>query len=158
MGKYTIIDEPVFITEIQERRSIHGGNVHTAHLKGIKTQRDYKTYIDPGNMNYRHWSHLIPLGQTKGVVLGEGLKLKDEAKGIINADAIPEITYVVTKVELADIISEYWDNQTRFGKLFRAEEKPKEFKPQISVVQQSALRALQSSYEARVDDDLWMEK
>ncbi len=153
MGKYTIIDEPVFITEIQERRSIHGGNVHTAHLKGVKTQKDYKTYIDPGNMNYRHWSHLIPLGQTKGVVLAEGLKLKDDAKGIINADSIPEITYVVTKVELADIISEYWDNQTRFGKLFKTVEKPQEFKPQVSVMHTKMLENLKSSYKERIIDD-----
>jgi len=153
MGKYTIIDEPVFITEIQERRSIHGGNVHTAHLKGVKTQKDYKTYIDPGNMNYRHWSHLIPLGQTKGVVLAEGLKLKDDAKGIINADSIPEITYVVTKVELADIIGEYWDNQTRFGKLFKTVEKPQEFKPQVSVMHTKMLENLKSSYKERIIDD-----
>lgn len=153
MGKYTIIDEPVFIREIQERRSIHGGNVHTAHIKGIISQKDYKTYIDPGNMNYRHWQHLIPLGQTKGVVLAQGLKLKDDAKGIINADSIPEITYVVTKVELADIISEYWDNQTRFGKLFKTEEKPQEFKPQVSVMHTKMLDNLKSSYNERIIDD-----
>ena len=126
MGKYTIIDEPVFITSIEERKSYHGGTVYTITFKSINTQKDYKTYADPGNMNFRNWKQIITTFNGKGVVLDAGLKLKDDEKSIINADSVPEITYVVTKEELAKNIDEYWQSQSQFGKLFTNPKVPAE--------------------------------
>ena len=126
MGKYTIIDEPVFITSIEERKSYHGGTVYTIIFKGIKTQKDYKTYADPGNMNFRNWKQIITTFNGKGVVLDAGLKLKDDEKSIINADSVPEITYVVTKEELAKNIDEYWQSQSQIGKVFTNPKVPAE--------------------------------
>ena len=52
--------------------------------------------------------------------------LKDDEKSIINADSVPEITYVVTKEELAKNIDEYWQSQSQFGKLFTNPKVPAE--------------------------------
>ena len=115
MAKYKLIEEPVFITRIEERGSRHGGHIYEVHFKGIKTQADYMTYIDPGMMNWRRWEHIISVGQRKGVVVSN-LKLKDE--GLVNADSQVQINYVVTREELAEELAEYWKSQGTFGKLF----------------------------------------
>ena len=115
MAKYKKIDEPVFITAVDERGSMHGGHIYEVHFKGIKSQNDYKSYIDPSMMNWRRWEHIINVGQRKGVVVSN-LKLKDE--GLVNADSEVQINYVVTKEELAECLADYWKSQGTFGKLF----------------------------------------
>jgi len=115
MAKYQKIDEPVFITRIDERGSMHGGHIYEVHFKGIQTQTDFMTYIDPGMINWRKWEHIINTGKRKGVVLSN-LKLKDV--GLINADSDVRINYVVTKEELAECLADFWNSQSQFGKLF----------------------------------------
>ena len=118
MTKYQKIDEPVFITRIDERGSIHGGHIYEVHFKGIKTQTDYMTYIDPGMINWRKWEHIIEIGQRKGVVLGN-LKFKDRDIMLINADSEPRIHVVAEREELAQDLADYWASQTQFGKFFK---------------------------------------
>jgi hypothetical protein len=117
MAKYQKLDEPVFITNVELIGSKHGGEVYEVKLKGIKTQKDYKTYIDPLNNNFHHWEWIIEAGQRKGVVLSNA-KLKDPVKGIVNADSQIRAEYVVTKEELADILADYWKSQDKFQGLF----------------------------------------
>tara|TARA_E500000331_G_scaffold157523_1_gene152790 strand:- start:698 stop:1048 length:351 start_codon:yes stop_codon:yes gene_type:complete len=116
MAKYKKIEEPVFITSVTERKSKHGGDIYEVDFKGIVSQKDFKSYIDPGNMNWRRWEPIIDIAQRKGVVLGN-LKEKDE--GLINADSEVKVHYVVEPTELADILAEFWDNQNGFSKLFK---------------------------------------
>ena len=115
MAKYKKIEEPVFVTAVDERYSKHGGTIYQVSFKGIKTQKDYKTYIDPGNMNWKNWHTIIDVSQRKGVVLGN---LKEKEEGLVNADSDVKIHYAVTKEELADCLAEYWKSQGQFGKLF----------------------------------------
>ena len=117
MAKYIKLEEPVFITSCELINSIHGGEVYEVKMMGIKTQKKYKTYADPANVNWQHWSWIVDVAQRKGVVLS-GCKLKDPDKGLVNADShvVPE--YVVTKEELADLLEEFWKSQDRWNGLF----------------------------------------
>jgi len=115
MAKYKKIEEPVFVTGVEPRGSRHGGDIYELHFKGIKTQNDYMTYIDPGMINWRKWEHIVDIGSRKGVVLSN-LKLKDE--GLVNADSDVRINYVVTQQELAQVLADYWKSRGTFGKLF----------------------------------------
>ena len=115
MTKYQKLEEPVFITSCESRRSKHGGDIWEIHFKGIKTQQDFKTYTAPDYANWHNWSHIIPLTDRKGIVLSN-LKLKDV--DLVNADSMPTVNYVVTKEELAECLAEFWDSQDRFRGLF----------------------------------------
>ena len=117
MAKYQKLDEPVFIASVELINSIHGGEVYEINLMGVRSQSKYKTYADPANANWNHWHWIVDLAQRKGVVL-TGCKLKDTAKGLINADSAVVPEYVVTKEELADTLEEYWKSQDTFSKLF----------------------------------------
>mgnify|MGYP000067544338 CR=1 FL=1 len=117
MAKYQKLKEPVFITSCELINSIHGGEVYEIKMMGVKTQSNYKTYADPGNVNWQHWGWIVDIAQRKGVVL-TGCKLKDPTKGLINADSQVTPEYVVTKDELADILEEYWKSQDRWNGLF----------------------------------------
>jgi len=117
MAKYAKLNEPVFITNVEIINSIHGGEVWEVKLKGVKSQKDYKTYIDPLNNNFHHWEWIIEAAHRKGVVLSNA-KIKDPVKGIINADSSIQAEYVVTKEELADVLADYWNSKDKFNDLF----------------------------------------
>jgi hypothetical protein len=117
MAKYETLKEPVFVSGVTERGSKYGGDIFEVSLTGIKSQKTYKTYIDPQNNNYRDWEMIIEVAQRKGVVLS-GLKMKDLTDNLVNADSKPKTEYVVSKEELADILAEYWAAQDNFSKLF----------------------------------------
>lgn len=108
MAKYQKLTEPVFVTSCESRGSRYGGDIWELHLKGIRTQCDYKTYADPQNANWRTWQHIVQSAQHKGVVLSN-CKIKDTDKAIINADSDIRIEYCVTREELADALADYWD-------------------------------------------------
>lgn len=117
MAKYEKINEPVFITGIKKIQSKHGGEIWEITMKGIKTQKDYKTYIDPANDNFRDWEWIIDAAERKGVVLSNA-KLKDPDKGIINADSKMKGEWIGSKEDLADELAEYWKSQDKFSQLF----------------------------------------
>ena len=118
MAKYQKLQEPVFIVSSELIHSHYsGGEVYEVHLMGIASQSNFKTYVDPANANWSHWEHIISRANSKGIVL-TNCKLKDPAKGLINADSNVTIEYMVSKEELADILEDYWKSQSRFNKLF----------------------------------------
>ena len=125
MAKYTKLEEPVFITKCFERSSQHGGDIWEIHLKGVKSRIDYKTYADPANLNWRVWEHIVQSAQDSGVVLSN-VKLKDDGKGIVNADSQVKIEMVVLPEILAQEIGDYWDKldaeQDTFRKFMRGAE------------------------------------
>lgn len=116
--KYDQLDEPVFITNIDERPSAHGGTYYNVNFKGVKSQQNYSTAIVPTMMNWRKWEHIIEIGGRKGVVLGN-LKFKDRDTMLINADSEPRINVVAEREELAQDLADYWASQTQFGKFFK---------------------------------------
>ncbi len=104
--KYTKIDEPVFITYCREEPSRFGGYIWRLCFKGIKTQKDYHTYVDAANKNFRNWDHIITIANLKGIVL---TNLRHQSSdGLVTADSIPEIEVVVSQEELADQLADYW--------------------------------------------------
>ena len=109
-SKYTIIEEPVFITDISTQPSKNStGDIYKITFKGIQSQEDYHTYVDPSYANYAHWKDTIQHHDSgKGQVLTR-VKLKDDLKRLVNADSIPCVEYRVTKEELAEALSEYWN-------------------------------------------------
>ena len=105
--KYNLVDEPVFITSCKLIPSRWGGDVWSITFKGIKTQDDYHTYVDPQNTNFRNWDHIISVANLKGIVL-TNLKLKNN-KDQVNADSNPTIEAVVPQEELAQKLADYWE-------------------------------------------------
>lgn len=118
MAKYKKLLEPVFVSSAELINSMHGGEVYQIKFIGIETQKDYTTYADPNNQNWRTWEPIIDLSERKGVVISRGLTLKDESKGLINADsrAFPELA--VSKEELANQLAAHWKSQDKFNDLF----------------------------------------
>lgn len=121
MAKYEIINEPVFVNRVEEITSKYGNEIFQVEFIGIKTQKIYKTYLDPLNVNFMNWEQLIKLSKLNGIVVPSGLKLKDSEKQIINADSRIETINVVTKEELSEIVSAYWKSQDSFQRLFGEE-------------------------------------
>ena len=109
-SKYTIIEEPVFITDISTQPSKNStGDIYKITFKGIQSQEDYHTYVDPSYANYAHWRDIIKQHSAdKGQVLTR-VKLKDDLKRLVNADSEPRLEYMVTRVELAEALAEYWN-------------------------------------------------
>lgn len=120
MAKYERLREPVFITSLELINSKHGGEVWEIHFMGIQSQKPYKTWADPNNVNWRTWEPIVDVAQRKGVVL-TGCKFKDSEKGIINADSSVVPEYIVSREELADILEEYWKSRDKFNQLFGSE-------------------------------------
>ena len=115
--KYEKLNEPVFVQSVTARPSKHGNEIWEIGVVGIKSQKNYRTYVDPYNANFRRWEHIVDVGERKGVVLNN-LKFKDPVKGIVNADSQFTIEYIVTKEELATALAEFWDSQNKFQKWF----------------------------------------
>jgi len=115
--KYPKLEEPVFITSSELINSRHGYEVVEIKFKGIKTQKQYKTWIDPKFNNWSNWEHIIEIANVKGIVLSN-LKYKDIVNATINADSEPRIEYVVTMEELSQVLSEYWNNEDAFTRMF----------------------------------------
>jgi hypothetical protein len=117
MAKYQKLKEPVFVSRVEQRGSMYGGDIYEVDLTGIKSQSTYKTYVDPQNNNFRQWQGIMDAAERKGVVL-TNIKLKDPEKLLVNADSMPTVEYVVSKEELAETLAEYWDSQDHYKNLF----------------------------------------
>jgi len=117
MSKYEKLNEPVFVNQISHQKGRGDIDIIEVQLTGIKTRTEYKSWIDPKFANYSHWELLIGAAQEKGVVVSN-LKLKDPAKNLINADSRPRIEYVVTRIELAELLSDFWETQKEFVSKF----------------------------------------
>jgi hypothetical protein len=119
MAKYNKVEEPVFVNSVELRNSKYGNEIYEVDFVGVKTQTEYKSYIDPNNNNFRDWEMILEVAQRKGVVLSK-LKFKDEEKGIINADSVPTTEFIIPREELVETLSDYWTSQNNFNKLFGA--------------------------------------
>lgn len=111
MAKYRVIEnDALFITSVVEKSNgANGSNYWEIHFKTIRGQEDYHTYADPSMNNWQYWSQIIDIAQHKGVVVSH-VKIKDEDKRLINADADKmRVEYIVSKEELAEHLAEYWD-------------------------------------------------
>lgn len=117
MAKYEKIKEPTWVTSVDIRQSRYGGDIVEIDMKGIKSQREYKTYCDPKNVNWVYWEQVIDVANRKAVVLGN-LKFKDTEKGIVNADSKPTVEWAGPHDELREELEEYWRSQDRFNSLF----------------------------------------
>ena len=69
--------------------SHHGGQVVKITLVGTADRLSYKTFVDPRMKNYNNWAH-IANHPTRGYIVS-GLKIKNQEKGIVNADSEPLI-------------------------------------------------------------------
>jgi hypothetical protein len=118
-SKYESIEEMVFVNKITPRPSKYGSEIFEIEFVGIDSQRHYTTYCDPQNRNFRNWQTVIEREKREALVL-ENLKLKDAAKGIVNADSKFEIKLDVRdRAAFADMIAQHWDSQkTSFESLF----------------------------------------
>ena len=110
MAKYKKLEESVFVVKCDLINSRYGGEVYDVRLKGVNSQEDYKTYVDPQNANFEIWSEIVQAAETHGVVL-KNVKLKDPNNNLINADSSVKCV-ITTKEQLADLIAELWNKQT----------------------------------------------
>jgi hypothetical protein len=96
----------VFKQEI--KKSIHGGQVWHIHAIDIETRREYITYLDPNNKNWRNWLPLTDNPQ-KGVIfeVDGDIRTKKNHPVIIDADIRPTFT-VTSPRELADMLKAFW--------------------------------------------------
>lgn len=65
--------------------SKYGGRIFTIYAIGVKDRREYVTYIDPTNFNSQKWIDITT--KSGNGFLVTGLNIKDEKKGVINADS-----------------------------------------------------------------------
>ena len=111
MAKYRVIEnDALFVTQlVNKTNGANGSDYWEIHFKTIRSQEDYYTFADPSMANWRHWEKIIDAAQSKGVVISH-VKIKDEDKGLINADADKmRIEWIGPKEELAQELAEYWD-------------------------------------------------
>ena len=118
-SKYTQIDEPLLITKCEQSTSMHGGTtIYKIWFMGIKSQHThYHTWADPLNVNWKYWQHIVPIANDKGIVLNN-LKLKDDGKGLVNADSTFKIEYVGDLDTVMAELQRYWESVDSFNKLF----------------------------------------
>lgn len=91
---YIIIEKPrVFISNYS------GEECYEVKLINTQDEKDYRTYIDRNNKNYRKWSDIVHTGE--GWVL-DNLKVKSKNKRLINADSKINVIRRVDREELAD--------------------------------------------------------
>lgn len=117
MAKYEKVKEPAYVRDVTIKQSRYGGEIVEVNMQGIKTQKHYKTYCDPRNVNWVFWEQVIDVANRKAVVLGN-LKFKDPAEGLINADSKPTMEWVGPHDELKRELDAYWDSLDNFNRLF----------------------------------------
>jgi len=111
------LNEPAFISDINDIESKHGGMICRVKLVGVKTRQELTCYVDPGNRNFRRWETTIKAARTKGVVLNN-LRWKDESKNLIDADSRISVEVVTSKQDLAEQMAEFWKQQSHWNRLF----------------------------------------
>ena len=93
----------VFVTGCElENSPRYGGEIYCIRFQDLKTEQNYYTYADPKNKNFSRWQRLIPFAERAGIIVWD-IKIKDETKGLINADSRFEYE-VMEQEELVDIV------------------------------------------------------
>lgn len=118
--KYERIKEPVWIVSIEHKNSRHHKyDCFDLQMQTIQSQTKCNTWIDSTMANYHQWEPIISaVVRGKGVIISN-LKWKDPAKGLVNADSVPDFNYCVERHELTQILEDYWESQKPYGKLFK---------------------------------------
>jgi hypothetical protein len=119
------IIQPYVVLKQEWGRSRHLG---TEYVKitflGIKDRKEYVTYVDSPNHNFKNWSHII--NNPKHGFVVRNLKTKThKAKTLIDADSKPIIEWEDdTDTEIMRQVSEIWAeedvkaNSDKFRDLF----------------------------------------
>ena len=103
MPQYAILKQ-------REFHSKYGGTATEIILVNIQTRQEFKTYIDQRNFNAVNWQHIIRHPE-RGYVL-TGIKIKDQVKGILNADSDPIISFESESQDtVLDELQSYWAEQ-----------------------------------------------
>ena len=120
------IKQPYVVLKQERGRSRHLGTEYVKiTMMGIKDRREYHTYVDTPNHNYKNWEHIIR-NPNHGFVI-RNLKIKThKGKELIDADSkiIIEIEDD-DDTEIMRQIAEIWaeedlkNNSDRFGDLFK---------------------------------------
>ena len=121
MAKYAKTQQHFVILEQNTRPSRYGGLITEIIMVGVKDRQEYKTYVDPLNINARNWQHITD-HPAHGFII-RGLKYKDQEKRILNADSDPIIEW---EHESLDVVSQellaHWQEQdsrnNKFNNLF----------------------------------------
>ena len=71
MAKHAPVKEPVLVTKIVEGTSKNGGHkMFTIYFIGLKSKRDYHTYVEVINNNYANWRAIIDAYERgKGIII-----------------------------------------------------------------------------------------
>ena len=80
-------DKHLFVNNVREFESKHGGNVFEIDLIDLDTTEQYHTYADPNNFNYKHWREITEHPDNGFIVTNCRLKKGKQ----IDADSAVEI-------------------------------------------------------------------
>jgi hypothetical protein len=105
--------QPYFVVSQQHRFSKFGTPMVQINLLGIKDRKEYITYVDEPNNNYRNWTHIINSPEAGFVLNNLNIKTHKD-KELINADSKPRIEWQTdTPAEIIEQIQALWAEEDR---------------------------------------------
>ena len=104
----------VILTQKQIVSKANGNNIFEIQLVGVKDRQLYKTYVDPMNRNYKHWSYMVH-NPAQGYLVSN-IKIKDPAKKLISADSVVSILVATEdSTEVYNELIDTWKRQDTTG-------------------------------------------
>ena len=100
------------IIKQQDKWSRHGGRITEITMVGLDDRLPYTTWIDPTNMNNKHWTHITSRPEHGFIVTGLKKKRVKDRDDVINADGRPVIAWEHTSQDdLLDTVMSHWQQQ-----------------------------------------------
>jgi len=100
-------DKHLFVKNVSEISSRHGGHVFKIELIDLDTTEQYHTYADPNNFNYKHWEPIIKHQDNGFIITNCKLKKDDQ----VDADSKVEYVMELTGKQAIERISQHIDEQ-----------------------------------------------
>jgi hypothetical protein len=84
------------VVEVSESISRFDGKLlYTVSLLGLLDNREYTTYLQPTNINYKtRWRSIIESGHEGRVIRFDNFSLKEGDASLVNADSRPEAIFL----------------------------------------------------------------
>ena len=102
------------ILEQTERTSQYNlKNMIQIDMLGVGNRLRYRTYIQKTNHNHRYWHYITDHPGMGFAVTFHNLKIADSAKGIINADSVPNIEIQADLEDIMIHLKDVWETEDR---------------------------------------------
>jgi hypothetical protein len=106
------VKQPYVVLKQEWGRSRHLGTEYVKiTMMGIKDRKEYVTYVDTPNHNYKNWSHIIN-NPKHGFVISNIKTKSHKGKELVDADSKPMIDWEDDDdTEIMKQIAEIWAEQ-----------------------------------------------